>query len=196
MSRYGWMLVGLLLPILLVGACQPITAQEQAAECDVTGAWVSSFSGGPWDTPLVMLNTLTPLDPDGEKLAYVMRWVNGDVTLRNPLFEDADYGSELIGEAVKTGPNTYDFSLIGYGVNERPGDRNEILYIFAINGSLACTDDANITTDVKLSVYTADQDADQDGLPDEGAVAQCIGPYDFGAAQRIPLSPRCEAPAQ
>ena len=160
------------------------------------GAWVGSFAGGPWDTPLIMLNTLTPLDPAGKKLAYVMRWVNADATLKNPAYTEADYASELVGEAVRSGKDTYDFSLMGYGVNERPGDRNEILYIFVINGSLTCEDGANVTSDVMLSVYSGDQDTDQDGFPDEGEAPQCIGPNDLGSAKRIPLMPRCEPPPQ
>jgi hypothetical protein len=121
-----------------------------------------------------------------------MRWVNPDATLRNPQFEDTDYASEFVGEAIKKGSNSYDYSLIGYGVNERPGDRNEIAYIFVINGSLTCEDDANVTSDVTLSVYPGDQDADQDGFPDEGAEPMCIGPTDFGTAQRVPPMARCE----
>ena len=182
--------------VLLLSACAPVAAQQPASTCTMQGAWVGNFAGGPWDTPLIMLNTLTPLDPAGKKMAYVMHWVNADPTLRNPDFEEADYASDLVGQAVQTAPGTYDFSLVGYGVHEQPGDRNEILYIIGINGTLTCEDDANITTDVTLSVYTADQDADQDGLPDEGEVPQCIGPNDLGSAERIPLMPPCEPPPQ
>ena len=162
------------------------------ADCRIQGAWVGSFAGGPWDTPLIFQNTVTPQDPAGNKLTYVMHWVNPDVTLRDPQFEETDYASELVGEAIKTGPKNYDYSLIGYGVKERPGDRNKITYIFVVNGSLTCEGDANITSDVTLSVYSADKDADQDGFPDEGAEPMCIGPTDFGTAKRVPQMPRCE----
>ena len=77
-------------------------------------------------------------------------------------------------------------------VNERPGDCGEIVYQFVVNGSLACEGDVTITSDVTLSVYTAAQDADMDGLSDEGEAPICIGPSDFGSAQRIPLMSRCE----
>ena len=125
-----------------------------------------------------------------------MRWVNPDATLRNPQFEETDYASELIGEAIRTGPQTFDYSLIGYGVKERAGDRNEIMYLFVVNGSLTCLDDTNVASDVTLSVYTADQDADHDGLPDEGAEPMCHGPTDFGTAKRVPMMPRCESPPE
>lgn len=125
-----------------------------------------------------------------------MRWVNPDATLRNPAFEETDYASDFVGEAIRTGPKSYDYSLIGYGVKERPGDRNEITYIFLVNGSLTCENEENVVSDVTLSVYPADQDADQDGMPDEGAEPMCIGPNDFGTAQRFPLMEPCEPAAE
>ncbi len=137
-----------------------------------------------------------PQDADGKKLTHKMRWVNLDATLRIPKFEEVDYASDLVGEAIKTGPGVYDYSVIGYGVNERPGDRGEIVYLFVVNGSLACEGDATITSDVTLSVYMAAQDADMDGLPDEGEVPICMGTSDFGSAQRIPQMPRCEPPPE
>ena len=71
--------------------------------------------------------------------------------------------------------------MIGYGVNERPGDRGEIVYMFVVNGSLACEGDATITSDVTLSVYMAAQDADMDGLPDEGEVPIASAPMILAA---------------
>ena len=165
-------------------------------DCTIEGAWVGRFAGGPWDTPLIFQNTVTPQDPAGKKLTYVMRWVNPDATLKNPDFAEADYASELVGEAVRTGPKSYDYSVIGYGVNDRPGDRGEILYMFVVNGSLTCEGEDRVASDATLSVFTVDQDADMDGLPDEGEEPMCIGPNDFGSAQRISLMPRCEPPAE
>jgi hypothetical protein len=164
------------------------------ADCRIQGTWVDSFSGGPWADPLIIQTTITPQDPAGNRLTYVMRLVNPDVTFGLG-FDETDYMSELIGEAVKTGPKTYDFSLIGYGVKERPADRNEIIYLWTINGSTECVDGDNFTNDVNLAVYTAAQDADKDGFPDQGEEPSfCIGPTDFGSAKRIPLMPRCEPP--
>ena len=199
MSRNGWMLPVLILAMLLLSACQPVVAQDDAqpaaADCQVAGAWVGKFTGGPWDTPLIIQNTLTPLDPEGNKLVYVIRLVNPDATFKIPPFAESDYMSELVGEAVKTGPGTYDFSLLGYGVHERPEDRNEIIFLWTVDGSLTCEDGNRITNDVNLAIYSADQDANQDGIPDEGAVPMaCVGPDEFGSAQRVPQMPRCEAP--
>ena len=57
---------------------------EVRSSCRVEGAWVSSFTG-PWDKALIMQETLTPLDPAGKKLAYVMHLVNPDATFGIPV---------------------------------------------------------------------------------------------------------------
>jgi hypothetical protein len=162
------------------------------AECRIQGAWVGSDSGPPGARPLIIQNTITPQDLTGNKLTYVMRLVNPDATFFG-LSPEAEYMSELVGEAVRTGLNTYDFSLIGYGAKEQPAARNEILYLWTVNGSLTCEDGDKITSDANLAVYEADQDANQDGFPDVGQdPIACFGPLDFGSAQRVPLMPRCE----
>lgn len=193
MIRYLWTGALFILLLLLFCACQPIVDTAEAApdECSIAGSWIGSYSGGPWDDPLIHQSTLVPVDPEGERFAYVMRWVNPDVTLRAEPFAEADYSSEMVGEAVKTGPGTYDISLIGYGVKERDGDRNQILYIFTADGTLTCVGADEFVNDVTLSIFMAEQDADRDGFPDEGEVPTCHGPTDFGSARRIPIAPGC-----
>ena len=160
------------------------------------GAWIGSFAGGPWDDPLMFQSTLTPLDPAGKQLTYVMRLVNPDATFQIPPFEEADYMTELVGEAVKTGSGTYDISLMGYGVKEREADRNEILFLWGVTGTMACEGDS-LAQDVLLSVFAADQDADHDGFPDEGAEPVFCHPSDFGSgAIRVPITSWCEPPAE
>jgi hypothetical protein len=94
------------------------------------GAWVSSFYG-PWAKPLIVQETISSLDPAGKRLTYTMRLVNPDATFgfAFPPFNEAEYMSDLIGEAYRTGRNTYDFSLVGYGVKNVENDRGDILYI-------------------------------------------------------------------
>jgi len=195
MARYLWFTFVLILLLLVLCACQPVvgTAEAAANACSVEGSWVGSFSGGPWDDPLIFQSTLVPIDPAGKRLNYVIRMVNPDATFKEEGFEDADYMSELVGEAVKTGSGTYDVSLVGYAVNEREADRGEILYIWEVNGTLSCEGD-NFTHDVSLEIYPIDQDADQDGLPDEGAEPVFCHNSDFGSAKRIPMSEGCTPP--
>ena len=56
--------------------------------------------------------------------------------------------SDLIGEAVRTGRDTYEFSLIGCGTRGVPGDRGDILYIWSVTGTMTCIDGQNKTDDV------------------------------------------------
>lgn len=186
-------LAALLLPVAFMTIGSVAAAP---VDCRIEGAWISSFSGGPWSTPLIMQETITPQDPAGNKLTYVMRLVNPDVTFAMPEYVYVDYMTELIGEAVRTGPSTYDFSLIGYGVNIREGDRNEIQYIWTVTGAMECVDGEHKTDDVHVAVYDGAQDADSDGYPDEAEEPIfCTGPFTFGAGQRVPLMPRCQPSA-
>jgi len=197
MARTLWLILVLILLLVALCACQPIfeTAEAAADQCTVEGTWVGSYSGGPWEDPLILQYTLVPLDPAGKRLSYVMRMVNPDATFRIKPFETADYLSDLVGEAVKSGPGTYDISVFGYGVNEREGDRNEILYLFGITGIMTC-DGETISQEALLSVYAADADKDNDGFPDEGAEPVFCHPTEFPAAKPIPMSPWCEPPAE
>jgi hypothetical protein len=166
-----------ILSIIAFLGIQAVNAEDDL--CEVQGSWIGSFSGGPWDTALILEETFTPLEPNGKRLAYVMRLVNPDATFRIPPFEDTDTMSPLVGEAVRTGNRTYDIHLIGYGINERQGDRGEIKYIWTISGELTCLDEDHKTDNVSLSVYPGDADADSDGFPDEGAET-FFGPTDPG----------------
>ena len=188
------LLIGIAAQLLPTGI-SAIERADASGRCRIQGSWVTSAAVGPWDTPLVIQETITPLNAAGTKLAYVMRLVNPDVTFGFPEFAEADYMSELIGEAERTGPTTYDFSLIGYGVKIREADRNEILYIWTITGEMECIGNENKTDNVHIAVYTGDQDGDQDGYPDDDQVPfACIGPTTLAAGERVPLMPRCEAP--
>ena len=163
------------------------------SRCRIQGAWVSSFTG-PWTTPLIMQETLTPLDPAGKHLAYVMRLVNPDATFGFPFepFSQTDTVSDLVGEAVKTGKNSYEFSLIGYGVREVENDRGEITYIWTVTGTMSCVDGEHKTDLVNLAVYFGSQDADGDGYPDEGEEPFfCTEAGPLAVGKRVPQMPAC-----
>lgn len=178
--------------LLYAGA--PLFTGDVAAapsKCNIEGAWVSSFTGPLWNTPLVMQETLVPLDPAGKKLAYTMHLVNPDATFGGGF--PAEYMSDLVGEAVKTGRNEYEFSLIGYGVRGVADDRDEIVYIWTVTGTMMCSDGENKTDMVQLAVYLGEQDADGDGYPDDGEVPVfCTEPGPFAIGKRVPQMSACE----
>ena len=162
------------------------------ANCRIQGAWVSSFAGGPWDTPLLMLETISPQDPAGNKLTYTMHLVNPDATFAAPPLSESDYMSDLVGEAVRTGRDSYEFSLIGYGVEDREANRGRIIFIWTVTGTMTCVDGEHKTDEVHIAVYLADQDGDGDGFPDEGEEPfLCIGPGPLGVGRRVPQMEAC-----
>jgi hypothetical protein len=175
------------LAALLLGATPQATglvAQEPTG-CTIPGSWIT-YLKEPAELPaLIMLETLTPLDPWARQLSYVLRLANGDPTFLG-LDLEANVMSELVGEAVRTGTNTYDFNVIGYGAKLEPGTRAEIRYIWVVSGSMTC--EAGVKTDTAdISIYTADQDSDQDGFPDEGQEpVQYIPPHAFSTGRRVP----------
>ena len=184
------LLIGLLTVSVVLSAGNGFEAKSS---CRVEGAWVSSFTG-PWDKPLIMQETLTPLDPEGKKMAYFMHLVNPDATFGFPFppFSKTDYLSDLVGEAVKTGRNSYDFSLIGYGVKEEEKDRGDITFIQIVTGTVSCVDGEHKTDIVNIAVYMADQDADKDGYPDEGAEPfLCTPTGPFAVGKRVPQMAAC-----
>ncbi len=157
------------------------------------GTWIS-WAGpfGPLTEPAIIQETYTPLDPTGERLSYREQWLNGDPTMMG-MYPEADSCSDLVGEAVRTGRNTYDYTVIGYGVQSQPGNRGKIQYIWVNSGTLtAINHDTMEGSDIYLSVYSPDKDVDPaDGYPDEGAEPDvCLGPME-GVSKRVPLMPVC-----
>lgn len=182
--------------IVLVTVSATLSADQGTAvkaRCSIQGSWVSSFTG-PWDTALIMQETIIPLDPAGKKLAYTMHLVNPDATFGFPFepFSETDYVSDMVGEAVKKGKNSYEFSLIGYGVKEVEANRGEIIYIWTVTGTMTCVDGENKTDLVNLAVYFGSQDADSDGYPDEGEEPFfCTEAGPLAVGKRVPQMPAC-----
>jgi hypothetical protein len=171
--------------LILAAAVLMTTGQVAADEdrCEVQGSWVADFDGGPGSTGLLFQETITPLDPNGKRLAYTMRLVNPYAAAFHP---EADFISPLIGEAVRTSSNTYNIHLIGYGMQEIEGDRGQIRYIWTVSGELTCLDENHKTDNVYARIYSEDMDADKDGFPDEGMVPYLeLGPLTLAEATRV-----------
>ncbi len=161
------------------------SAAADSASCGISGSWIGYLKEPPGAPTLIMQETLTPLDPAAKRLAYVLRLVNPDATFFG-LDPEADYMTELVGEAVKTGEDTYDFSAIGYATKTVPDSRDEIRFIWVLSGSMEC--EGNTKTDTaSISVFMAGKDSDEDGFPDEGEVPDFyIPPGTFSTAKRVP----------
>ena len=192
----------MLTALLLTASLSVITESSWAQDSEepwsgwpLAGSWITWVPPeGPVTEPLIVQETLTPLDPAGDRLAYRQQYTNGDPTFLS-IYPEADNMSHLIGEAVKTGRNTYEYTIIGYGFKNQPADRGQLKYIIVTNGTMTLINRNTRENTLYLSLYGPDKDVNPvDGLPDEGAEPDlCLGPFG-GVTKRVQLMPPCVPP--
>jgi len=161
------------------------------------GAWVQSVPPAgpmtPGAQPAIIYETLTPVDAAGNVFVYKQTYANADNTMGG-ILPQADLGGELAGTAVRTGPNTYQFTLLGYAGQTRPGDRGQILGIVVSSGTMTLIGpNTRIDGGLTMALYGPDADVNPaDGLPDEGVDPLMCVPFggDY-VATRIPVLPPC-----
>jgi len=194
----------IVLTALLFTACLSVITESSWAQDSeepwsgwpLAGTWIDLIPPmEPVTEPCIIQQTLTPLDPAGDRLAFRQQFVNADPTFLS-LYPEADHQSDLVGEAVKTGRNTYEYTIIGYGYKSQPANRGKLIYIWVSHGTATLVDrDTMEDTDIYLSLYGPDKDVNPaDGFPDEGAEPDfCLGPMG-GVMKRVQLMPPCVPP--
>jgi hypothetical protein len=143
----------------------------------IAGAWILSWPVPPGVEPLMITETLTPLDSSGNKLVYWARGVNPMFALA-PLFPESDFGGDAVGTFVKSGWNTYDFTMITHlGKSLGLDARGVVQYFWVYSGTAECTDANTMVKDGTLAFFSAmdvpafglhNQDVNKDGFPDKG----------------------------
>jgi steroid delta-isomerase-like uncharacterized protein len=177
-----------------MGMMQQLTTPEWP----LAGAWVERIP--PWENvvdPGIALHKLTPLDSEGNRLLYTVKFVNEVASL--PGLPPIDYVSQFIGEAVKTGLNTYEYTVVCYAAvqQDEPGQRRgQVTVIAMITGRAELLDHDHRYDTQMYMWFTADQDVDPaDGFPDEGQEpVLTLGPFAGDAFTRVPLVPLPEGP--
>jgi predicted ester cyclase len=172
--------------------------QLTAPEFQLAGAWVERIP--PWENvvdPGIALHKLTPLDPEGNRLLYTVKFVNEVASL--PGVPAIDYVSQFIGEAVKTGLNTYEYTVVCYAAThqDEPGQRRgQVKVIATITGRAEMLGPDQRYDTQMYKWFTADQDVDPaDGFPDAGQEpVLTLGPFAGDAFTRVPLVPLPEGP--
>ncbi len=99
------------------------------------------------------------------------------------IFPEAVAISDLYGEAVVTGKNTYDFTVVDYAINESYG----MVYFRLWSGTMEQTSKDTMEGTFTASIYHPDQDPFGDEEPEYG----CWGTWVF-TYERIPIVPPCE----
>ena len=109
-------------------------------------------------------------------------------------FPESERLSDMLGHCVRTGPETFEASMIWHGVKEGGPERmgiGEIVFMGVISGSLEFVDADTLQYTGTIAGYAPDQDADGDRLPDEGAVPVACMPGVL-TFKRLPMFPSAE----
>ena len=142
------------------------SAEDSQSHCDPSGVWVGTSPDGS-----IFTETLIA-DASGKRFRYTIEGLginNADVTLGGLFPGVGASGLAARGEGVRIAPNTFRYKSIIHGiVDNPPGEPNDYSYIRIDEGVSEFVDCNTQHVTNNLSIYLAEQDADQDGLPDPG----------------------------
>lgn len=195
-------LVAVLCLLLAVPSLMAAGQRDQQVESDysskhlsfnIAGTWIASWGGYSVEETCIYTAILTPINLSGTKLAYLGYGPNP--SLWNPLFPETRSAGLAVGELVRTGRNTYKFTVISHAAEAPPTEyegRGQITYFFTWTGTARLIDgNTFVKEDATFSLYSAkdiydpdgnliipNQDADRDGFPDVGTVPLVSMPWD------------------
>ncbi len=120
------------------------------------------------------LDLAIPLDSANERVALQHDLADYDVTLGGQ-FPTAVRYSTAQGEAVRTGPRSFDYTLHFWGLD---GSNRRVTLVVSSGTKQFRVGDCNSydTVGSTLSIYRASQDGDGDGIPDAGEVPMACVP--------------------
>ena len=138
-------------------------------------------------------DAIIPMDPAGNTLIFIMRNDNHDPTMgtTEPPFSETDHLTDWIGNMVRTGPDTWDYTGIAYGTKKVEGlVKPEMVYLGVVQGTATCSEDGEaLTTEGTFAVYMPEQDADRDGFPDVDQEPVWCSPPGGLTVTRMPVTP-------
>jgi len=158
--------------LLVITQTAGTTADKQ--ENKLEGAWIYTIPG----TPVLATMHMSP-DASGRRAA-----ISGQLVVPIPAtqaFPDQEFTSDFVGEAVMTGPDTSELTIIGYGTKkvvptlQSPFDR-QIVLIWVDSGTMKFTASGKIEGVQHLAYYRPEADTNGDGLPEGAALYSLDGP--------------------
>jgi steroid delta-isomerase-like uncharacterized protein len=158
--------------------------QLTAEEWQLAGTWFGTNSYG-----YTILLTITSLGPDNDRFVC-----DADIA-HDPsfggLFPGTIAATNMRGMYVKTRLNTYDFTIMSYGLAE-PAEgeaARQVVYIQVVSGQFILTDENTFASDLYTAALYA---PDQDPFGDESPAYGCY-PVS-GTYKRMPVVPVCKLP--
>ncbi len=166
-KKQSWIVLGLVVLIcggvFLIGRVPK--AEAGFKHCNLDGVWVVKFGNA-------LLYQTFVTDPGGLRGTVTIQPIVSNDPTFGGLFPDAESPAPgARGNIRRISRDSWAFSIVSHGRSittpEKPG---EIIYIEIYEGVATLTDcDTEVATIEHYKVYSADADADGDGLPDEGA---------------------------
>jgi hypothetical protein len=159
------------------------TRDHPADWCRFAGLFILEGTGG-----LHVLDLAIPLDDTNDRVALLHAIADYDVTLGGMIPNAVRY-TDVQGEAVRTGPRTFDYTLHAWGLDSANA---RVSLVVSSGGKVFRPGDDNIydTVGGTLAVYRAAQDSDGDGFPDAGQQPVVCAPVEF-VGRRMSILPPC-----
>lgn len=162
------------------------TGKSNAAHekvCRLEGVFILHGTGG-----VHVLDLAIPLDSATDRVALVHDLANYDVTLGGLLPTAVRYTTAQ-GEAIRTGPRSFDYTLHFWGVDIA---NRRVSLVVSSGAKVFREGDCNVydTVGGTLAVYLVGQDANGDGYPDDGETPVACVPIEL-TARRMSILPPC-----
>lgn len=171
-----------------LGVVQQITTPpEYSAE----GVWIISIP-----TPMgviLMLHNNHAQDQTGTRYGGTMLQVNENPTNFGTLPEGERF-SHWITQTIRTDQNTFETTMIGYITKKKENAMDEIIAFDIVTSTWTLTGPDTKQGVSTMSTYLASQDADGDGLPDEGQEPVACTPFEF-TGRRLHVMSGCVPPS-
>jgi len=150
--------------------------------CRLEGTFILEGTGG-----VHVLDLAIPLDAENNRIALQHDLADYDVTLGGMLPTAVRY-STAQGEAIRTGPQSFDYTLHFWGLDS---SNRRISLVVSSGTKVFREGDNNIydTVGGTLAVYMPSQDADGDGFPDASEVPIACVPVALTARRMSILAP-------
>jgi hypothetical protein len=142
-----------------------------------------------------MLESVHAQDLSGRHFGGILKQVNVNPTYFG-LFPEVDSGDEMyITQMIRIGPDSFESTSLTYGISKEEGSQATTKIIIVVNTQWKMTGPHTIKGNGTVALYLAEQDADGDGLPDEGEAPTTCLPFPF-MAKRLHVMPLCEPEQQ
>jgi len=184
--------------LLLAGAWNVLAgdgwASEPWSDLSLEGIW-TTMTPTPAGTSAIMSLVINAQGSEGMVYTCVGKHPECSVSAYG-LSPEAEKVSDLLGYLVRTGANTFQFSVICHGIKGAGPellDIGETLYIVTLTGTAELVNSGTmIIHEFTYAAYLPDQDLDGDRLPDEGAVPVMCAAIPQLSFKRLPMFPSCE----